>query len=172
MKPTRSQCFFASAWPSRIWFATIPLLLAFAVGLTCASFLDPLAVWWDFVRVAWFVLLALLLGFFLAMFPGWLVIGPLFYDREVKNGGPFKVGDSVQILSGLHKGRVSRVYSTWQGNMLRVELGAGERDEFKDIFSSAQLLREGSAELIAAPNGGPATRLGHSRVAEGPPSVS
>jgi hypothetical protein len=145
MKPTRAQCFFASAWPGRIWFAAIPLLLALAVGRTCASFLDPFADWWDFFRFAWFVLLALLLGFFLAVFPGWFVIGPLFYDREMKNGGPFKVGDTVQILSGPHKGRISRVYSTWQGNTLRVELGAREKDEFKDIFSPAQLLREGSA---------------------------
>jgi hypothetical protein len=28
------------------------------------------------------------------------------------------------------------------------------------------------AELLTAPNGGPATRLGNSRVTEGPPSVS
>ena len=172
MKPTRAQYFFASPWPGRIWFTTIPLLLTLAVGRTCASFLDPLAAWWDFVRFAWFVLLALLLGFFLAMFPGWFVIGSLYYDRETKNGGPFKVGDRVQILCGPHKGRVSRVYSTWQGNTLRVELGAKEKEEFKDIFSPAQLLRAGSAEPCAPPNGGPATQLGNSGITGGPPSVS
>jgi hypothetical protein len=145
VKPTRAQYFYASPWPLRIWFTAIPLLIAVAVGRTCASFLDPFAAWWDFVRFAWFVLLALLLVFFLTMFPGWFFIGPFFYGREMKNGGPFKVGDTVQILSGPHKGRVSRVYSTWQGNTLRVELGAREKDEFKDIFSPAQLLREGSA---------------------------
>ena len=172
MRPTNAQYFFASPWPGRIWFTTIPLLLALAVGHTCASFLDPLSAWWDFVRFAWFVLLALLLGLFLAMFPGWFVIGPLFYGREMKNGGPFKVGDTVQILSGSHKGRIARVYSTWQGNTLRVELGAKEKEEFKDIFSPAQLLRDGSAEPDAAPNGGPGTRLGNSGVTGGPPSVS
>jgi hypothetical protein len=172
MKPTRSQVFFASPWLGRIWFTAIPLLIAVAVGRRCAGFLNPLAEWWDFVRFACFVLLGLLLGFFLAMFPGWFVIGPLFYDREIKNGGPFKVGDTVRILSGAHKGRIARVYSTWQGNTLRVELGAREKEEFKDIFSPAQLLRDGSAEPSAAPNGGPARHLGNSGVTEGPPSVS
>ncbi len=115
MKPTKAQTFFASPWPGRIWFTTIPLLLALAVARACGSFLDPWASWWDLVRFAWYMLLAILLGFFLAIFPGWLVIGPLFYDRELKNGGPFKVGDTVQILSGPHQGRIARIYSTWQG---------------------------------------------------------
>lgn len=152
MKPTRAQLFFASAWPARIWFTTIPLLPAVAVGVTCAGFLHPFSALWDFVRFAWFVLLALLLGFFLAMFPGWFVIGPLYYSREKKNGGPFKTGDTVQILGGPHKGRISRVYSTWQGNTLRVELSATEKEEFKDIFAPAQLLRAESAEQGAAGN--------------------
>ncbi len=106
------------------------------------------------------------------MFPGWFFIGPFFYAREMKNGGPFKVGDTVQILSGPHKGRISRVYSTWQGNTLRVELGTREKDEFKDIFSPAQLLREEIAEPGAPPNGGPTKRSDKSGVSEGPPSVS
>ena len=134
MKPTRAQLFFASPWPGRIWFTAIPLIVATAVAVSCAGFIHPLSAWWDFARFGWFVLLALLLGFFLAMFPGWLIIGPFSYGREVKNGGPFKVGDRVQILSRPHCGRVSRVYSTWQGNTLRVELSAREKEERKDIF--------------------------------------
>ena len=82
------------------------------------------------------------------MFPGWFVIGPLYYSREMKNDGPFKIGDTVQILCGPHKGRVSRVYSTWQRNALRVELSATEKDKFKDILSPAQLLRVESAERL------------------------
>jgi hypothetical protein len=124
------------------------------VGQSCASLLDPLAAWWDLVRFVWCVVLALLLGLLLAMFPGCFVIGPLFYDRELKNGGPFKVGDTVQILSAPHRGRVSRIYSTWQGNALRVELGTKEKEEFKDIFAPAQLLRLERAE--PALDGGPA----------------
>lgn len=143
-KPTRAQLFFASQWPYRIWFTAIPLALAAAVAHFCAGFLHPFSAVWDFVQFAWFVLLGLLLGFFLALFPGWFIVGPLCYDREIKNGGPFKVGDTVQILSGSHKGRISRVYSTWQGDTLRVELSAKEKEQFKDIFSPTQLLREDS----------------------------
>ena len=146
MKPTRAQLFFASAWPGRIWFAAIPLLLAFAVGVTSAGFLHPFSAPWDFVRFASVVFLALLIGFFLAMFPGWLVVGPLYYAREMKNGGPFKIGDTVQILCGRHRGRISHVYSAWQGNALHVELGANEKEQFRDIFSPAQLLREENVE--------------------------
>jgi len=146
MKPTRTQYFFASAWPSRIWFTAFPLIMAFGVGQVFADVLDPLSSLWDFVRFCWYVLVGLLFGFFLALFPGWLFIGPLFYDRGLKNGGPFKIGDTVQILSGPHRNRISRVYSTWQGNTLRVELSAKEKEEFKDIFSPAQLLRVQRAE--------------------------
>jgi len=120
--------------------------VAVPVGVTCARLLHPFSVLWDFVQFAWFVLLAVILGFFLAIFPGWFIIGPLYYAREVKNGGPFKIGDTVQILCGPHKGRISRVYSTWQGNTLRVELSASEKEKFKDIFEPAQLLRADKME--------------------------
>jgi hypothetical protein len=153
MNPTRAQYFFASPWPGRIWFTIIPLLFALLIGRVCTSFLDPFSAWWDFVRFVWYVLLALLLGFFLAVFPGWLIIGPLFHNRELTNGGPFKVRDSVRILSGLHKDKISRVYSTSQGNTLRVELGPKEREELKDIFSPAQLLRQDSPQQGDSPSG-------------------
>lgn len=172
VKPTRAQYFFASPWPNRIWFTAVPVLMAFWVGQFWAEFLEPLSSWWDFIRFCWYVLVGLLLGFFVALFPGWLLIGPVFYYRELKNGAPFKVGDTVQILYGPHKGRISRVYSTGRGDTLRVELGAMEKDECKDIFSPDQLLREGSTEPSAAPNGALAKQLGNSGVTEGPPSVS
>jgi hypothetical protein len=111
--------------------------------------LEPLASWRDAVWFAWFVLLALFLGFTLAIFPGWFIIGPLFYDREMKNGGPFKVEDTVRILSGPQKGRISRVYATWQGNLLRVELDEKATEDFSDVFSPMELLREESAQQDA-----------------------
>jgi uncharacterized protein (DUF58 family) len=149
MKPTRAQLFFASAWPDRIWFTAGALAVNIPVAVVCADSLHPLSAWWNFVQFAWLVLLALLLGLFLALFPGWLVVGPLYYSREVANGGPFEVGDRVRILSLPHRGRVSRVYSSWQGNSVRVELGAKEKEELKDIFCPNQLLRVESAETDA-----------------------
>jgi len=93
------------------------------------------------VFILW-VVIALPIGFLLAIFPGWFIIGPLYAVRGQINGGPFKVGDTVQILAGPYKGRVTRVYSTWQGNSLRVELGEKEKEDYKDIFSPGELLRE------------------------------
>ena len=52
----------------------------------------------------------------------------------------------VQILSGPHKGRIARIYSTWQRGTVRVELGEEEKEKFKDIFGPAQLLMEKKAE--------------------------
>ena len=172
MKPTRLQHFLASPWPGRIWFTIIPLLLACAVGKVCASYLDPLAGWWDFVCFSWYVLVALALGFFLGVFPGCTAISSFSHWRERKNGGPFKVGDTVQILCGSHSGRVARVYSSWQGDTVRVELGEIEKQGFRDIFSPMQLLREQDREPGAPPNGGPATPSGNSRASEGPTPVT
>ena len=143
------------------------MLVAVAVGHECAGFLHPFGAWWDLVRLAWFVFLASLLGFFLALFPGWFVVGPLLYDREIKNGGPFKIGDTVQVLSGPHRGRITRVYATWQHGALRVELGPKEKEEFTDVLAPVRLLR---AEP-SAPNGSPAERLDNSAAGGGPPSV-
>ena len=141
MKPTRAQYFFASNWPPRIWFGAISLTTAGCVAWMCASFLDPLADWRDFALFALYTGVGLLLGFFLAAFPGWFILGPLYYDRELRNGGPFKVGDTVMILSLPHRGRVARVYSTWQGDNVRVDIGEESAKRFEDIFSPVQLLR-------------------------------
>jgi hypothetical protein len=141
MKPTRAQYFFASSWPLRIWFGGISLTTAGWIAWKCATFLDPLADWRDFAKFALYTGVGMLLGFFLAVFPGWFVLGPLYYDRELKNGGPFQVGDTVMILTGPHRGRIARVYSTWQGDNVRVEIGEEAARGFADIFSPLQLMR-------------------------------
>jgi len=94
------------------------------------------------VIFVYWVLIGIPIGLLLALFPGWLYIAPLLFERDRINGGPFKVGDTVQILAGPYKGRVGRVYSTWQGESLRVELGEKAKEDCKDIFSWGQLLRE------------------------------
>ena len=76
----------------------------------------------------------------------WLLLSGLHEKLARKNGAPFAVGDRVQILAGPRKGTVSRVYSAWQGNTVRVRLGEREEENFKDIFSPHQLLREDDDE--------------------------
>jgi hypothetical protein len=68
---------------------------------------------------------------------------PILAIRGDMNGGPFKPGDTVQVLTGSHRGTITTVYSAWQGNSVRVRLGQKEEEEtFKDVMCPWQLLRE------------------------------
>jgi hypothetical protein len=145
-QPTRMQQFFAQQWPGRIWNAVIPLMVAVATVRATGFSFELLADWYTALWSVGIFILGLLLGYFVAILIGWPILGPIYYDRELKNGGPFKVGDTVQILAGPHKGRIARVYSTWQGNSVRVELGEEAAMRFEDIFQPIQILKEEDAE--------------------------
>lgn len=134
MKPTRTQYFYARDWPGKLWFIlVVPTVAAFYHAATPTSMS-----WLNWVLGAVF-------GFVLALLIAWPVLGAAYYDRLRKNGGPFKVGDIVQILVGPHRGRVVRVYSLWQCDAVRVDLGEGEKSNFKDIFGGTKLLKESDA---------------------------
>ncbi len=146
-QPTKTQMFFARDWPKRIWFVLVPLpcvvLAVSAVGPTAASF----SVFWG----AWVWLAAVIcgsvsFGLCAATVLGWLILGPIYHVREIGNGGPFKPGDVVRVLTGPNRGRITRVRSGWQGNLLRVDLGQQAEEEFRDIFAPTALLREEDAE--------------------------
>lgn len=145
-QPTRMQYFFAQEWPGRIWNMAIPLIVAIGTVRATGFSFDLLTDWHSALWSVGIFILGLLLGYFVAILIGWPILGPIYYDRELKNGGPFKVGDSVQILAGPHKGRIARVYSTWQGNSVRVELGEEAKKRFEDIFQPTQLLKEEDVE--------------------------
>lgn len=69
--------------------------------------------------------------------------GTLWNIRARVNGAPFQRGDCVQILTGLHRGRVARVYEVWgERNQVRVELGEQEKSETKDVFPHLEVFRE------------------------------
>lgn len=86
------------------------------------------------------------LGFFVGIFAGSVILPPVYALRERLNGGPFKVGDSVQILVGLHRGEITKVVSPWQGRSYRVKLDEESEKTFKDIFGADQLIKEEDAE--------------------------
>lgn len=153
MKPTRAQYFFASCRPLQVLvlllFVGAPLFFTYAVTRLLAHAYTPLSDIWNLIRLVFYVIVALLLGFLMALVAGsflvgifWLLLRPLYEARCAKNGAPFRVGDHVRILAGRHKDRVVRVYSDWKDDSVRVELGADEKEKFKDIFSAIQLLRE------------------------------
>ena len=111
--------------------------------LTLALF----AHWSDILLFIGVVLLALLLGLFASLLVGWFVLGPLYYDRSIKNGEPFHEGDLVYILVGSNRNRIARVYkavdiASWAGaHRVHVDLGEKERNARQDIFKSYQIFR-------------------------------
>ena len=154
MKPSRLQKFVAQDWPIKIWLAVITALHVAVALWACGPSLTMLS---DWSAVAWLgavIILAVPVGWFSAILVGWFVLGPMYYGWGLKNGSPFHVGDRVRILVGPHRDCIARVYSLWQGDCVRVELGAEEKEVFHDIFSPTQLLREPNGEPVAAPDRG------------------
>ena len=113
VKPTRLQYFFAGNWPVIIWMVSFTILCPLAVGFGYWPIVDLYGDWNHWLVFLGVVLLAFPLGYFGAILVGWFVIGPLFYDRSVKNGEPFHEGDLVHILVGSHRDHVARVEKAW-----------------------------------------------------------
>ena len=94
------QYFFARDWPLKIWLTVFPLLCGAAVVRACEPTPTLLREWRAILWLVGAVLLALPIGWFSAILVGVLVLGPLYYDRGLKNGAPFCPGDRVRILIG------------------------------------------------------------------------
>jgi hypothetical protein len=142
MNPTRVHYFYAQNWPMRIWFVLVTCGTTAASTAYCVPLLTAVGGWRSVVLLGGIVIVSLLLGFFGSLLLAWPVLGTLYYGRETKNGGPFKGGDVVRVLAHPHRGRVAHVYSLWQGDTVRVDLGEEAKREFKDIYHPWQLLRE------------------------------
>jgi hypothetical protein len=140
--PTKAHYFFAQKWPIRVWTAGAMLISALAAAGACDPGMGTLTDWITLRSMAWAVVIALLLGWFSSILIGWLVLGPIYFRRALKNGAPFEVGDRVRILAGPYRDRICRVYALWQGCAVRVDLGEWEQRKLRDIFSPTQLLRE------------------------------
>jgi hypothetical protein len=156
VKPSKLQYFFGQDWPTKIWIMVIPLLCAFAAAFSCQPTLALFSHWSDILMFVGVILLALLLGFFVSILLGLFVLGPLYYDRSIKNGEPFHEGDIVYILAGPHRGRIGRVYKVWDiaswagAHRVRVELDEKGTNSGQDIFKSYQVFRTTIADQGAA----------------------
>ena len=153
--PTRQQIFWAGNWPVTIWFVGATSLVTFLIiasAISCADMdlsdmdLSVLLDWPANLVVIGCLVAVVFWSFLVAIVIGSPVLGLVFHWREEKNGGPFEVGDTVQIIVGPHKGRISKVYEIWQGGNLRIVLGDEEEESFRDIFGPTQLLREDDVE--------------------------
>ena len=83
-----------------------------------------------------------LLGCIVGLFTCW----PLTRSVCSKfNGAPFRMGDIVLILSGPHKGKVTKVYETSVGqggcSLVSVELGLKSPTDYSDLFQDYAVLR-------------------------------
>ena len=122
----------------KIWFTAIPLLFL-AITLYACDPIVPYLVNWRFLLVILVAVpISLVLGFFVAVLLGSIILAPVYYYRVRKNGGPFREGDFVQILVGPYRGRLVRVCWLEQGYSVRVELG--ENETLGNEFGGTQLV--------------------------------
>jgi hypothetical protein len=92
------------------------------------------------------LVIALIPGTFLGLWVGvFTTLLPVEKVCKRLNGAPFRVGDSVFILSGPHKGMVAEVYGTTVGQggekLLKLELGPKHRADYSDIFDEYSVTR-------------------------------
>ena len=145
MKVTVVQRIFAYDVPGTLCYFGFPIA---AVAITFWATETP----WSYslgisvLIVVFMVPVGLLsAGLFICFF-----LSPLYLAVERMNGGPFKPGDRVYVLVGRHKGRVTEVYSNWQGLAVRIRIGEYEEKTRKDIYSSTSLVKVKGAERRGA----------------------
>lgn len=152
LEPTASQKFFASQWPDIVWFGGSAILGSVTALWLAGS--GTVLVPDSFAGVVWFTIVASLgfaTGFCLAAFPGCFVYGPTIYDRSLKNGAPFRIGDKVRIIGGKNDGLVRTVYANWQGDSVRVELDDAAAQDLSDVYHPTQLLRVSGSQNTDEP---------------------
>lgn len=142
--------FVAEDWPQKIWRSLIVAGWLLYLGTQLWPGLTRVLQDWKSLLLfagvtAGTFVVACGFGFLL----GALLISPIYALQASRNGAPFAPGDQVCILAGGAKGRVTRVYSTWQGSSVRVELEDAEREAFGDIYAAHQLQRVGPRAVVA-----------------------
>src|SRR3954447_11514132 len=123
MQPTWMQRIFARHIPGLIALILITLAVTIFIGLC----LLPLVIFeptvWSIARFGFLMVVALVMGFFVAVFAISIFIPPLYHWRASLNGASYRIGDQVRILAGPHRDRVVRIYAVWEGrDEVRVEL--------------------------------------------------
>ena len=150
MKPSRLHYFVAGEWPSKIWVTVFSAGFAFYAASSYWQLVVSPTRWTDPLIVLGYSVLFAILGYFVSILVGWPVLAPMYYDRSLKNGEPFHIGDMVQVLVGPHRDRIVRVENVfdiadWAGaHRIQVDLGAQVKEGDR-VFGSTQVLRVKSA---------------------------
>ncbi len=146
-RPTRMQVFWAKGRHWAVWFLFAPIIFACAqlhrYEVTWDMLLHWPAAFWavSVAVVGWFA------GLFVSLVVGWMLVGSLEHGRVIANGGPFKVGDLVQVITGPHAGRIGRVYAQGAYETLHVDLGPEAKEKHEDCFGGIKLIRVAETEL-------------------------
>ena len=132
----------ADNWLCKIWQFIIPVCICgIGLALSWQVALDstvnsPRAL----IAIGIILIIAPIVVFMCAAVLAPFIIYPLHCVLVRRNGGPFGVGDRVQIINRSHRGTVSHVYSLWQGDSVRVALGDSHMESLTDIFAQHQLV--------------------------------
>lgn len=104
----------------------------------------------SFVVGAWLAFLIPVsgaLGVMLTIFPGVMLIAPLYIWAGERNGAAFLAGDKVMILKKRHRGQVVTVYEVWsERGQVRVRLGNAEERDCRDVFCYFEICRIAAVE--------------------------
>jgi len=150
-KPNPIHYFIANEWPSKVLVVAFPAGVVIWVGQLCWPLIRHPTSWIDPFQFIGCCLLAALFGYFACIPFGWVLLGPMYYSRSLRNGEPFQHGDMVQILVGPFRDRIVRVLNSfdiaeWAGaHRIRVDLGTETKGD-ENVFQSIQILRVAKSE--------------------------
>ena len=139
MKNNPIRLLFAWDIPAKVCF-TFPIIAPFYAVWFAIKPLENLKEPIFIGAAILILLLGIPLAFLLTVLFISIFIAPFYILNEKMNGGPFEVGDSVYILSGKHKGKVTEVYAKDQGSCVRIRLSDREKEKSKDVYPPQRLL--------------------------------
>ncbi len=143
--------FIADNGPARLWMGVVPLAVPALVCWLVAPLPWLIDHWLNPVLFAGLLLVAWAVGWFAAIIPGWLVLGPLYHDQGLRNGAPYRVGEYARVLTRRRCcGQVARVYEVWAERcQVRLDLGEAARERVEDVFSYFEVCRAWPVEPVA-----------------------
>ena len=146
IKATKIHYFFAQGWLEKIWLIVFSSTFVIYGTFGEWGFIFSPTTWVEMLFFLGGVFLYALLGYFVGIIAGWPIIGPIYYNRSLKNGEPFHKGETVQILVGPYRDSIVSVIKAWDaaeyagGHRIHVDLGS-ELEDNEIIFTSTEILR-------------------------------
>ena len=139
--PSLFRRIFAKLTITGIWIAGHAIAVGYLLGNMVWDSYYPFSGVWSAIQFIGFVIAGSLLGCLFSLITTAVILAPLYQVFLHFSGGPPTSGEWVMILAGPHRGRITRVYSSAQGNSVRLELTDQERERYKDIYQPHEVQR-------------------------------